>query len=108
MIFGGLWDAPICDDAIEVPAPVGLACLYCKEAIAKDDQGFMMLVMRAARESSLEPEHRNCHLRDVIGSVGHLRKQCSCYGGTEGDPEGMTKREAAEAAVKLYLIGNSS
>lgn len=49
--------------------------------------------------------HRECLLRGVIGSVGHQEGKCSCYGGTEEDPPGMTKREAATAAcIRAGLI----
>jgi hypothetical protein len=36
--------------------------------------------------------------------VAHLQRKCSCYvrGATCGDPPGMSKREAAKAAVRLY------
>jgi hypothetical protein len=47
-------------------------------------------------------EHRECAVRDVVGSLGHLRRQCSCFGGTEEDPPGMTKREAARVACELW------
>ena len=38
----------------------------------------------------------------VVGSVGHQLGRCSCFGGDEDDPPGMTVREAALAAVDLY------
>jgi hypothetical protein len=46
--------------------------------------------------------HYECLMRGVIGSVGHLRRACSCYGGTDEDPPGMTYRQAAIAATALY------
>lgn len=40
-------------------------------------------------------------IRLVVGSVGHQKHACFCYGGTgNGDPEGMTLREAARAAYE--------
>lgn len=45
--------------------------------------------------------HYECFARGIIGSVGHLKKQCTCYGGTMDDPPEMTKREAAQAALDL-------
>ncbi len=44
--------------------------------------------------------HRECAYRAACGSLAHLMRKCSCYvpGSQEGDPEGMTKREAARAA----------
>jgi hypothetical protein len=43
--------------------------------------------------------HRECGLRNVIGSVGHVRGTCSCKGGTEDDPPGHSKRDQARLAV---------
>ena len=50
-------------------------------------------------------EHLECSIRSVIGSVNHLNKTCSCFvpGSTEGDPPGMTRRQAAKAAADLYF-----
>lgn len=47
--------------------------------------------------------HYECGARAAIGSVGHQLGTCSCYGGTEDDPPGMTRREAARAALALSL-----
>jgi len=46
--------------------------------------------------------HQECLVRMFAGSVGHQNKRCSCYGGTEEDPPGMTKRQAAQAAAALH------
>jgi len=47
--------------------------------------------------------HRECLMRNILGSVGHQRGECSCCGGEgPGDPPDMTKREAAKAAVVEY------
>ena len=48
--------------------------------------------------------HKVCLLRSVVGSVAHQERRCSCYvaGSEEGDPEGMTRKQAAEAAVELW------
>lgn len=42
--------------------------------------------------------HMECGFRMIIGSVGHQRKLCSCYGGTFDDPPDTTRRQAAIAA----------
>jgi hypothetical protein len=48
--------------------------------------------------------HRNCAIRAVIGSLAHVEKRCSCYvkGAEETDPPGMSRREAANAAVARW------
>lgn len=69
-------------------------CRWCDERVEQQDP-------RVSKE--MQPMHRECFLREVGGSVGHQQKRCSCYGGTEDDPPGMTKREAAEAAAYMFL-----
>lgn len=47
--------------------------------------------------------HHACLMRCVVGSVGHQQGKCSCFGGVgDGDPDGMTPREAALAADKYF------
>jgi len=48
--------------------------------------------------------HGNCFLRCVIGSVAHLLRKCRCYvpGSILVDPEGMSRRQAADAAVLVW------
>lgn len=79
----------------QVPAPVHTSCLWCEEPIEAEDYGFVRGEIA---------EHQECVLRQVVGSVGHLLGSCLCYvtGSSEGDPPGMTKREAARAAVAMY------
>ena len=90
--FGESWRAPVCKE--QVPTPIGELCLFCDESIADGDHGLF------ANET--QPVHRECFIRQVSGSVGHQKGMCSCYGGNEDDPEGMTKRQAAIAACKLW------
>lgn len=78
-----------------VPIPIGEECTWCGEPIREDDQGFITA-------GSPRMFHEVCFLRQIIGSVGHIRKRCNCYGRCEGDPPGMTLRQAARAAVSLY------
>jgi len=48
--------------------------------------------------------HDECWLRQLLGSVAHIERACSCFGGSadEGDPPQMTRREAAQAAVIAF------
>ena len=84
-----------------VSTPVGEPCAYCEEAIEMGDRG--VTVPHIDERGVVEkPYHFECHMRLVIGSVGHLRRRCSCNGGDEGDPPGMTLRQAARAAFHLW------
>jgi hypothetical protein len=79
--------------------PIGASCTHCDEVFVEGDDGFEVPWLGGAAYM-----HRECHLRQVLGSVSHIWKRCSCYvpGATCGDPEGMTLREAAHAAVVEY------
>jgi hypothetical protein len=57
---------------------------------------------QVAVNGGASPVHRECLVRMVVGSVGHQLRRCSCFGGGEEDPPGMTPREAARAALELF------
>jgi hypothetical protein len=84
-----------------VATPVGKPCGFCEEGIEMGDRGvtFPHIDERGVVEM---PYHFECHMRLVIGSVGPLRRRCSCNGGDEGDPPGMTLLQAARAAFHLW------
>lgn len=71
-------------------------CVFCGEHVGSDEAS-------DARVNGQEV-HYECALRAVVGSVAHVERRCSCYvpGSTCGDPEGLTKREAARAAAALW------
>jgi hypothetical protein len=94
--FGERWDAPILDDAVEVEVPVGVPCMFCEEPFEEGDSGWVY--------ASGQPTHTECGLRSVLGGVNHQLGLCSCCGGTlPPDPPGLSRREAAQAALKLHL-----
>lgn len=70
-----------------------MTCVWCGEPMADTVAGM-------AIQTNMAAMHTECAYRAVAGSVAHLEKRCSCYvpGSEEGDPPGMTKREAASAA----------
>lgn len=76
-------------------APLYPECPHCGESILPWDE-------QAAINNGELPIHRECLLRSLIGSVGHQLRRCSCFGGDEDDPPGMTAREAARAAAELF------
>lgn len=49
--------------------------------------------------------HYECGLRSVIGSIGHQKRRCFCYGGKEEDPPGLNRRQAAVAAALYFHLG---
>lgn len=89
-----------------VAAPVGDKCLHCEEPIAEGDSGVMLPHMVSANEARIVALHRECHIRMIVGSVGHQRGLCTCDGGpgTMDDPPGATKREAAVLALREFLM----
>lgn len=79
-------------------------CPWCNEPVTESEYPTAVAVVHGD-DGQLHPWHRECLLRQVTGSVGHLKHWCACYGGNpdaELDPEAMTKRQAALAAVALY------
>jgi len=86
----------------EVPVPVGAPCLWCHELIAVWDSGCIMAHIGPGHTRSDAPWHHECFVRSIVGSVGHLLGRCSCNGGDDDDPPGLTKRQAALAACLLY------
>jgi len=77
-------------------------CVFCDEPILPDEQVQPIWGGEAERRQV----HRECLLRQVVGSVAHQMEECSCFepGSTRGDPPGMTKREAARAAADLWQM----
>jgi hypothetical protein len=72
-------------------------CYWCEEPVTEAERPLAKLNLAG------QWNHYECGLRSVIGSVGHQQKRCSCYGGTEEDPPGATRREAARAAAAYFL-----
>lgn len=82
-------DLPTC------PVPVGQKCIWCEEMFVDGDQGLL--------DAGDAPQHRECFFRSIFGSVGHQKGTCSCFGGSEEDPPDMTRRQAARAAMEIFL-----
>jgi hypothetical protein len=94
------WGAAVDDLSLMSPTPVGEPCLYCAEPMVEGDAGMLMWSIQPQGMVEMRASHRECFLRQALGSVGHQNQTCSCFGGTEEDPAGMTVREAARAACK--------
>lgn len=73
-------------------------CPYCKEAVLAEEPAEAVVIYGVGAQVA----HLECSARRVIGSVGHITRQCSCYGGTMEDPPGMTPRQAARLAYETF------
>jgi hypothetical protein len=82
------------DYETRIDTPVGKVCFRCDEPITEGDIGTV--------NNSDQVEHYECLMRAIVGSVGHQNGLCSCFGGTEEDPPGLTRRQAAIAAARLW------
>lgn len=93
-------------DLPRVAAPIGESCLHCKEPVAEGDSGVIIPHMVSPEDPRLVAVHRECHIRMIVGSVGHQRGLCTCNGGpgTMDDPPGATKREAAIIAEREFFM----
>jgi len=71
-------------------------CFHCQEPVAPDDP--------VHRYPDGDLAHKNCFMRTIIGSVAHIERRCGCYilDSGETDPEGLTVRQAADAAVAAW------
>jgi hypothetical protein len=85
----------------DVPVPIGKSCDFCKETLVEGDSGISIPAF-ADVGSSESFYHIDCFLRTIFGSVGHQRKTCSCFGGNEEDPSGISLRHAARLAVEEW------
>jgi hypothetical protein len=96
------WGPALDEPETMVATPVGAECNWCGEAIAEGESGVIMPFVRMNLEATTLALHRECHLRQIFGSVGHQQGTCSCFGGEREDPAEMTRRQAASAAVALF------
>lgn len=102
--FGDSWDANICDPQHKIDIPLDAKCCWCDEGFDAESQG--VRIVSYGSDTPYAFYHVCCFLRSTIGSLGHLQKKCSCFGGNEEDPPEMTKREAAVAATRYFALEN--
>jgi hypothetical protein len=77
-------------------------CAWCDEPVTKYQDH--RLIPHVGESGAYElPWHEECLVRGMIGGLNHLQGKCICCGGTEPpDPPGMSRREAAIAAVTWF------
>ena len=103
--FGEPWWSYVCYDddgrlmeECRVPFPAGKACLYCEEQFQPGDSGVQMPCVRATGSVTIEYAHKECQMRQGLGSVAHLEGRCRCHGGSDNDDPSRTRRQEALAA----------
>ena len=104
--FGARGDAPIYDDATQVPTPIGQACYDCREPITDGDDGWIRPYGYRPDGASdpndlvwrLAPIHREC---DLLLVLGHLVSVCPCNLEWSQRP----RREQAHEAVRRWDEG---
>lgn len=91
-------------DRIESPEGEHCHCHYCEEPIEAWESGFSLMAVECDANPLRVYEHRECFLRQVVGSTAHVEKRCGCFikGSKEGDGPGLTLRQAAREAVAAY------
>lgn len=88
------WNAPVCTAEDRIEIPVGQPCAHCQELIADGDDGFA---------NGSHVMHYACQVRGLVGGANHVLGTCSCCGGKmPPDPPGLTRREAALVAEKIW------
>lgn len=115
MWFGEPWPsesmrAEVCSSEDQrVQVPTHKSCLYCDEPIAEGDRGMVMPAVktkdRQTYETTLEAAHAECFIRMTVGSLRHLNRTCTCYGGDDSRPDGMSPREEAREVFEAVLRG---
>ena len=107
--FGDPWPSGICYDddgrlidEMRKPFPAGESCLYCQELFRAGDSGKAMPFLSVAAGPAIVHVHKECALREVAGSLAHIERRCTCYGGENDRTPGMTLRaEALEVWRRL-------
>jgi len=98
--FGEPWWSYVCFDdtgrpieEMHKPVPAGESCLYCGELFdeAAGDNGQAMPLMKADGPPEIRHVHKECLMRNVVGSV-------DCMQGHHGHDSGQTYRQEALAS----------
>ena len=102
--FGTPWPSRVCCgpsgqviEELRKPVPVAEDCFECEERFFRDDSGHAVIDIENTGRVRIRHVHKECSARAVVGGLNHLNKVCSCHGGTDAPPEGMTIRQEAIA-----------
>jgi hypothetical protein len=82
------------------PSVSPFVCSYCEEPILFLRESLDVI----NTETGPALIHVECLFRTIAGSAAHILKECPCYGGTCGDPEGMSRRDSAILAFVAFRV----
>lgn len=89
----------------QIETPVGKTCDWCRKKIKEDDSGFVN-----NNPNLRYVFHEACFARTHLGSIARQKKRLAEVKEElkfpvqpDRDPEGMTRREAAEAALTFWV-----
>ena len=100
--FGRPSGAPYESYTAHTETPLGRCCEWCGEAFGPKDAGVFMPLGGDPQRTELI-YHHECHLRQVIGGLNHIRGRCTCCGGVNPpDPPWLTLRQSAIQAVHAH------
>lgn len=112
--FGEPWPSGTCEKTneegqstgewnweMQKQTPVGEECIDCGEAFTTEDQGVATPVMDVDR-TWIGHTHKECRFRAVVGPLAHLERRCRCFGGTDHESPGLTRRQEAIAVWNHY------
>lgn len=113
-----------------VDVPIGKSCGWCDEVFVEADLGVIVThvgalpnyvgpppadIEDAPKDFFLSEDkgpiavgsaiayHRECFMRQIVGSVAHQKGTCTCFGGTEAEtPADLSPRQEAVAAVAIF------
>lgn len=78
-------------------------CLWCDERLDTDGVSFVPMHTPVG----VRFEHVECAIRRVVGGINHQNRQCSCCGGSlPPDPQGVSRRIAAQMAAQMWKARN--
>lgn len=78
-------------------------CVYCGTVCHEDDSDWHVFLTDCRRIL-----HFACQVRMIAGSLAHQQGRCSCYGGVDEDPPGLTLRQGALVALGYWIVVNDA
>lgn len=96
VVVFGTWDAPLTDGAERLMCPPeSESCIHCREHFKGHDNGAIL--------PGGAHVHRECHLRAVLGGIGHLVDHARYCTGELGPDAGLTYRQSAWLVWRTHV-----